>query len=167
MLSLNSTSYCLRWRPNAGPDGPCWDPLGYFFCSLIFKKFWSSLFQKIINFDSRTEHQQFTTLFTDVSQARRTAHYHERWMLTRNKTKHWHRVLLEENISGQIRQPKRSEAAAALCLQAQPVARLKMFSQQGHAHRAHIHTTDIHIYIHIYGWTYRSQTDTLSTHTNT
>lgn len=48
VLSLNSTSYCLHWRQNAGPDGPCWDPLGYFLCFLILKKFWSSLFQTLI-----------------------------------------------------------------------------------------------------------------------
>lgn len=46
------------------------------------------------------------------------------------KTKHWKKVLLEKNISRQIWQLKRNEAAAAAPHpQVQPVARLKMFSQ--------------------------------------
>lgn len=164
VLSLNSMSYCFHWRQNAGPDGPCWDPLGYFLCFLILKKFWSSLFQKITNFDFGTEHQQFRTVFTDVSQARRTAHYHKRWAPTQKKTKHWHREIIRGKYlklnpaAGERQGCCCSRPSCPTSREAQHVFPTGMCIQSTHVHTTHTY---------IYGWTDRSQRDTRSTHTNT
>lgn len=102
--------------------------------------------QKVLKFivlkdnkPSRTEHQQITTLFTDVSQARWAAYYHWKVNVYPEKAK----ALTPDTrkyLICQIQQPKRSEASAAPCPQLQPVARLKMFSQEGQIHRSNTHT---------------------------
>lgn len=70
-------SYCLCWRQNDGSNEPHQDPAGYFFCAVMFSKCLNSLFEKVKCFESSSEYQQFTALFTDVSEVRRKGHWHE------------------------------------------------------------------------------------------
>jgi len=60
-----------------------------------------------------------------------------------------HKCVLKENISCQIQPPDIVEAAAASRFQIQSVARMKMYSQQAHAHKANIYIY-IHVYINVY-----------------
>lgn len=118
----------------------------------------------VSNFDSGTEHQQFRTVFTDVSQARRTAHYHKRWAPTQKKTKHWHREIVRGKYlklnpaAGERRSCCYSRPSGPTNGEAQHVFPTGMCIQSTHVHTTHTY---------IYGWTDRSQRDTRSTHTNT
>lgn len=144
MLCLNSTSYSFHWRPNAGPDRPCWDPLGCVFCSPIFKKFWSLLFWKIINLPGQSiNNLQHCSQMWHRPDGQLTTT--ERWMPTQKKPKHWHKIL--ENIPSAKSSSPREARLLLLHDSRSNQGRLKMFSQEGHIHRSNTYMPYIRTYI--------------------
>lgn len=143
VVSLNSMSYSLHWRPNAGLKRETL--LRFAWVCLL-----PSNLQKVLKFivlkdnkPSRTEHQQFTALFTEVSQARWVVHYS--WDVNAYPEKA--KALTPDTrnyLICQIQQPKRSE----LLLYAPRSNQFKMFSQEGHIHRSNTHPSFIHTYGH-------------------
>lgn len=112
MVSLNSTSYSLHWRPNAAPERSCQDPLGYVFCPLLFKKFWSSLFWKIINLPGQSiNNLRHCSQMCHRPDGQLTTT--ERWTPTQKKPKHWHQIL--ENISSAKSSSPREVGSCCCC----------------------------------------------------